>query len=92
MPSLALLRFCGYDDQNKLMGQRIIALNDIRSGYRFICLKNESNQSINICMIFVNINVKNYVPDNLKNFENALINPGQHISNLENNKKKQGYF
>jgi phosphatidylinositol phospholipase C beta len=66
MPSLALLRFCAYDEQNKLIGHRVIPLTEIRSGYRYICLKSESYQPANLCMIFVKINVQNYVAEDFK--------------------------
>lgn len=73
MPSLALLRFSAYDEQGKFMGHRVLPLNDVQSGYRYICLKSESYQPLNMCMIFVDICVKNYVAAEFKGiFEDKL--------------------
>lgn len=63
MPQLALLCFSALDEQNRLIGHRVLPIIGLRSGYRYISLKNESNQSLNMCMLFVNITVKDYVPD-----------------------------
>ena len=63
MPELASLSFSAYDDQNKLIGQRVLPIIGLRPGYRYICLRNEANQLLNMCMLFVNIKVKDYVPD-----------------------------
>ena len=63
MPQIALMCFSAFDDQNRLIGQRILPVTALRSGYRYVCLKNESNQPLNMCMLFLNITVKDYVPD-----------------------------
>ncbi len=63
MPQIALICFSAFDEQNRLVGQRVLPVTALRSGYRYICLKNESNQPLNMCMLFVNITVKDYVPN-----------------------------
>ena len=83
MPQIALMCFSAFDDQNRLIGQRILPVTALRSGYRYVCLKNESNQPLNMCMLFLNITVKDYVPDKFTELANALADPIRYISNLE---------
>ncbi len=63
MPELAMLSLTALDEQNKFIGYRLLPIIGLRSGYRYICLRNESNQSLNMCMILVNLTVKDYVPN-----------------------------
>mgnify|MGYP001811008773 CR=1 FL=1 len=63
MPELALLKLTAYDDQNKLVGQRVLPIVGLRPGYRYVCLKNESNQSNNMCILFVHVKLSDYVPE-----------------------------
>ena len=70
MPQVALICFSAFDKQNHLIGQRVLPVTSLRSGYRYICLKNKSNQPLNMCMLFVNICVKDYVPGE---FSGALL-------------------
>ncbi len=63
MPQLALLRFVVYDEQNKSIGHNVLPLVDIQSGYKFISMKNQSFGPLTMCMVFVDICVKNYVQE-----------------------------
>lgn len=63
MPQLALLHITVQDEQGKLVGRRCLPVVGIRPGYRYICLKNESNQPLNLCMLFVHIKLCDYVPE-----------------------------
>ena len=36
LPELAVLRFAVYDDNNKMLGQRILPFEDLQAGYRHI--------------------------------------------------------
>lgn len=81
MPDLAVLVVSVYDEQNKLFGRRFLPVNNLRPGYRFISLKNESNQPLNMCFVFVYIELKDYVPDHMEEFANALVNPIDYVRN-----------
>ena len=63
MPQLAMLHISVMDEQNKLVGRRCLPVVGLRPGYRFVNLKNESNQPINMCCLFVHMKIKDYVPE-----------------------------
>lgn len=52
-----------YDDNNKLIGQRLLPLDGLQAGYRHISLRNEGNKPLSLPTIFCNIVLKTYVPD-----------------------------
>ena len=63
LPDLAVLRFGVYDENNKLLGQRILPLDGLQAGYRHISLRTEANFPMSLPMLFCNIELKIYVPD-----------------------------
>lgn len=82
MPQLALLKITAFDEQNKLIGHRVLPVVGLRPGYRYICLKNESNQQIIMSTLFVHIKIHDYVPEEFEEFANALMNPISYVSSL----------
>ena len=75
LPELAVLRFGVYDENDKLLGQRILPFNDLQMGYRHVALKTEANFPMALSMLFVQIDVKIYVPDGFGDFMDALSDP-----------------
>jgi hypothetical protein len=75
LPDLAVLRFGVYDENDKLLGQRILPFNDLQMGYRHIALKTEANFPMALPMLFIQIDVKIYVPDGMGDFMDALSDP-----------------
>lgn len=65
LPELAVLRIGVYNEEGKLLGQRILPFNDLQAGYRHISLKTEGNFPMSLPMLFCNIELKIYVPDGL---------------------------
>ena len=65
LPELAVLRFAVYDDNNKMLGQRILPFEDLQAGYRHIALRTEGNFPMSLPMLFCNIELKVYIPDGL---------------------------
>ena len=63
LPDLAVLRFGVYDENGKLLGQRILPLDGLQAGYRHISLRTEANFPLSLPMLFCNIELKIYVPD-----------------------------
>lgn len=63
MPQLALLNLSVYDDQNKMIGHRVLPVVGLRPGYRYIYLKNESNQPLSMCCLFIHLQLDDYVPE-----------------------------
>jgi len=88
LPELACLRIAVYEDSGRLLGQRVLPVTGLCPGYRHIVLRNESGQPLNLSTLFVNIMVKDYVPDILSAFANALANPIKYQSELEKREKQ----
>ena len=83
LPELAVLRFGVYDDNGKLLGQRILPFNDLQAGYRHIALRTEGNFPMSLPMLFCNIDLKIYIPDGLSGFMDALSDPRAFLSAQE---------
>jgi len=66
LPDLSLLRFSVTDDKGDLIGQRVLPLSIIRSGYRFIPLRDKHSQPLLLTALFVYIKIENYVPERMK--------------------------
>lgn len=75
LPDLAVLRLGVYDENGKLLGQRILPLDGLQAGYRHISLRTEANFPMSLPMLFCNIELKIYVPDGFEDFMDALSDP-----------------
>uniref|UniRef100_A0A1Q3FK53 1-phosphatidylinositol 4,5-bisphosphate phosphodiesterase n=1 Tax=Culex tarsalis TaxID=7177 RepID=A0A1Q3FK53_CULTA len=75
LPDLAVLRFGVYDENGKLLGQRILPLDGLQGGYRHISLRTDANFPMSLPMLFCNIELKIYVPDGFEDFMDALSDP-----------------
>ncbi|XP_063228854.1 1-phosphatidylinositol 4,5-bisphosphate phosphodiesterase isoform X2 [Bacillus rossius redtenbacheri] len=83
LPDLAVLRLGVYDDNGKLLGQRILPLDGLQAGYRHISLRTEANFPMSLPMLFCNIELKIYVPDGFEDFMAALSDPRAFLSAQE---------
>ncbi|KAH0621877.1 hypothetical protein JD844_023585 [Phrynosoma platyrhinos] len=83
LPDLAVLRIAVYDDNNRLIGQRILPLDGLQAGYRHISLRNEGNKPLSLPTIFCNIVLKTYVPDGFGDIVDALSDPKKFLSVME---------
>ncbi|XP_017546431.1 1-phosphatidylinositol 4,5-bisphosphate phosphodiesterase beta-4 isoform X1 [Pygocentrus nattereri] len=83
LPDLAVLRIAVYDDNNKLIGQRILPLDGLEAGYRHISLRNEGNKPLSLPTVFCNIVLKTYVPDGFGAIVDALSDPKKFLSICE---------
>ncbi|KAM6992735.1 1-phosphatidylinositol 4,5-bisphosphate phosphodiesterase beta-4 isoform 2-T2 [Tautogolabrus adspersus] len=83
LPDLAVLRIAVYDDNNKLIGQRILPLDGLQAGYRHISLRNEGNKPLSLPTIFCQIILKTYVPDGFGAFVDALSDPKKFLTIAE---------
>jgi len=75
LPDLAVLRIGVYDENNKMLGQRILPLDGLNAGYRHISLRTEGNFPMSLPMLFVKLDLKIYVPDGLGEMMDALSDP-----------------
>nr|XP_023966181.1 1-phosphatidylinositol 4,5-bisphosphate phosphodiesterase beta-4 isoform X5 [Chrysemys picta bellii] len=83
LPDLAVLRIAVYDDNNRLIGQRILPLDGLQAGYRHISLRNEGNKPLSLPTVFCNIVLKTYVPDGFGDIVDALSDPKKFLSVME---------
>ncbi|XP_048737703.2 1-phosphatidylinositol 4,5-bisphosphate phosphodiesterase beta-1-like isoform X4 [Ostrea edulis] len=88
LPTLAVLRLAVMDENNKLLGHRVLPVDGLRPGYRHIPLRNECNLPLILPTVFVHISVKDYVPDDMSALVDGLINPRQYWSKQEKEKRK----
>lgn len=75
LPDLAVLRLGVYDENGKMLGQRILPLDGLQAGYRHISLRTDANFPLSLPMLFCNIELKIYVPDGFEDFMDALSDP-----------------
>lgn len=73
LPDLAVLRIGVYEENGKLLGQRILPLDGLQAGYRHISLRSEANFPMALPMLFCNIELKIYVPDGFEGMLNLKI-------------------
>ncbi|XP_042188776.1 1-phosphatidylinositol 4,5-bisphosphate phosphodiesterase beta-4 isoform X2 [Callorhinchus milii] len=83
LPDLAVLRIAVYDDNSRLIGQRILPLDGLQAGYRHISLRNEGNKPLSLPTVFCNIVLKTYVPDGFGDIVDALSDPKKFLSVME---------
>lgn len=83
LPELASIRIAAYEDNGKCIGHRILPVIGLCPGYRHLTLRNEIGQPIPLATLFLCIVVKDYVPDGLSDFAEALANPIKYQSDLE---------
>ncbi|KAK3893424.1 hypothetical protein Pcinc_002748 [Petrolisthes cinctipes] len=83
LPDLAVLRFGVFDENGKMLGQRILPMDGLQAGYRHISLRTEGNFPMSLPMLFCNIELKIYVPDGLGDLMDALSDPRAFLSAQE---------
>lgn len=83
LPHLASLRIAAYEENGKFLGHRILPVIGLCPGYRHLTLRNEIGQPLPLSTLFLCIVVKDYVPDGLSDFAEALANPIKYQSDLE---------
>ncbi|KAH8266514.1 hypothetical protein KR044_010674 [Drosophila immigrans] len=83
LPELASIRVAAYEESGKLIGHRVLPVIGLCPGYRHVSLRSEVGQPIALASLFLCVVVKDYVPDDLSNFAEALANPIKYQSELE---------
>lgn len=83
LPELASVRIAAYEENGKFLGHRVLPVIGLCPGYRHLTLRNELGQPIPLATLFLCIVVKDYVPDGLSDFAEALANPIKYQSDLE---------
>ncbi|KAM6158904.1 1-phosphatidylinositol 4,5-bisphosphate phosphodiesterase beta-3 [Rhynchocyon petersi] len=88
LPTLASLRIAAFEEGGKFVGHRILPVSAIRSGYHYICLRNEANQPLCLPALLVYTEASDYIPDDHQDYAEALINPIKHVSLMDQRAKK----
>ncbi|KAK4886210.1 hypothetical protein RN001_002481 [Aquatica leii] len=83
LPELASIRLSAYEESGKLIGHRVLPVVGLCPGYRHVNLRTELGQPLPLASLFLFVVVKDYVPDGLSDFAEALANPIKYQSDLE---------
>ncbi|KAM6226122.1 LOW QUALITY PROTEIN: 1-phosphatidylinositol 4,5-bisphosphate phosphodiesterase beta-3-like, partial [Porphyrio hochstetteri] len=83
LPALASLRVAAYEESGRLLGQRVLPVAALRSGYHYVCLRNESNQPLCLPALLLLTEACDYVPHGHQDYAEALINPIKHVSLMD---------
>lgn len=83
LPELACLRITAYEESGRFIGHRVLPVVGLCPGYRHVNLRNELGQPLPLCTLFLLVVVKDYVPDGLSDFAEALANPIKYQSEQE---------
>ncbi|XP_051819836.1 1-phosphatidylinositol 4,5-bisphosphate phosphodiesterase beta-3 isoform X2 [Antechinus flavipes] len=88
LPTLASLRVAAFEEGGKFVGHRILPVSAIRSGYHYICLRNEANQPLCLPALLIYTEASDYIPDDHQDYAEALINPIKHVSLMDQRSKQ----
>ncbi|XP_054713713.1 1-phosphatidylinositol 4,5-bisphosphate phosphodiesterase-like [Uloborus diversus] len=83
LPDLAVLRIAVFDENGKMLGQRILPLDGLQAGYRHVSLRTDGNFPLSLAMLFICIELKIYIPDGLGDLMDALSDPRAFLSAQE---------
>ncbi|KAG8189299.1 hypothetical protein JTE90_019059 [Oedothorax gibbosus] len=83
LPDLAVLRIAVYDENSKMLGQRILPLDGLQAGFRHVSLRTEGNFPLSLSMLFICVELKIYIPDGLGDLMDALSDPRAFLSAQE---------
>ncbi|GFR09230.1 1-phosphatidylinositol 4,5-bisphosphate phosphodiesterase beta-4 [Trichonephila clavata] len=83
LPDLAVLRIAVFDENGKMLGQRILPLDGLQAGYRHVSLRTEGNFPLSLAMLFICVELKIYIPDGLGDLMDALSDPRAFLSAQE---------
>lgn len=83
LPELACIRLAAYEEGGKFIGHRVLPIIGLCPGYRHVSLRTESGQPLPLATLFLLVVVKDYVPDGLSDFAEALANPIKYQSEQE---------
>ena len=75
-PDLGLLRFCVQDEDvfgdPNFIGQCVIPMNCIKTGYSSVPLKNLFNEELELCSLFVHVDIRKTYEENEELYATAL--------------------
>ncbi|XP_034173659.1 phospholipase C at 21C isoform X1 [Osmia lignaria lignaria] len=88
LPELASIRIAAYEESGRLIGHRVLPVVGLCPGYRHVALRTECGQPLPLASLFLQVIVKDYVPDGLSELAEALANPIKYQSEIEKREKQ----
>uniref|UniRef100_A0A8C3UHF0 Phosphoinositide phospholipase C n=1 Tax=Catharus ustulatus TaxID=91951 RepID=A0A8C3UHF0_CATUS len=88
LPALASLRVAAYEEGGRLLGQRVLQVATLRSGYRYLPLRNESNQPLLLAALLLRTWAGDHIPQGHQDYAEALTNPIRHQNLLEQRQRR----
>ncbi|XP_031622948.1 1-phosphatidylinositol 4,5-bisphosphate phosphodiesterase classes I and II [Contarinia nasturtii] len=92
LPELASIRIAAYEEGGKFIGHRVLPVIGLCPGYKHVTLRTELGLPIPLATLFLLVVVKDYVPDGLSDFAEALANPIKYQSELEKRSQQLAVF
>ncbi|CAF1602523.1 unnamed protein product, partial [Didymodactylos carnosus] len=75
LPEMASLRFAVSEEDGTFIGQAFIPVSTLRSGYRHIVLRNQSNVPVHSSTLFIYSRIEVHVDAACENIVDSLMNP-----------------
>ncbi|XP_066064221.1 1-phosphatidylinositol 4,5-bisphosphate phosphodiesterase beta-3 isoform X5 [Chamaea fasciata] len=88
LPALASLRVAAYEEGGRLLGQRVLPVATLRSGYHYVPLRSDSNQPLLLPALLLLTQVADHVPVGHQDYAEALSNPILHLTRLEQRQRR----
>ncbi|RMB90460.1 hypothetical protein DUI87_33061 [Hirundo rustica rustica] len=88
LPALASLRVAAYEEGGRLLGQRVLPVATLRSGYHYVPLRNESNQPLLLPALLLLTHAADHVPLGHQDYAEALSNPIRHVNLLDQRQRR----
>lgn len=89
LPDMATIRFAVSSEDGTFIGQSVIPVAHLRSGYRYVVLRNQMNIPINSSILFVFIRVNIHVQPKDQALVDRLVTPSMnqspHVNRLQQN-------
>ncbi|KOB65267.1 Phosphoinositide phospholipase C, partial [Operophtera brumata] len=82
LPELAMIRVAAHEESGRLLGHRVLPVVGLCPGYRHVNLRTELGQPLP-ASVLLQVVVKDYVPDGLSEWAEALANPIKYQSELD---------
>ncbi|KAM3656093.1 LOW QUALITY PROTEIN: 1-phosphatidylinositol 4,5-bisphosphate phosphodiesterase beta-3-like [Ammospiza maritima maritima] len=83
LPALASLRVAAYEEGGRLLGQRVLPVATLRSGYHYVPLRSDCNQPLLLPALLLLTRAGDHVPAGHQDVAEALSNPIRHLTLLD---------
>ena len=83
LPHIASIRIAAYEESGKMIGHRVLPVVGLCPGYRHVALRSECGQPLPLASIFLHVIVRDFVPDGMSDFAEALANPIKYLNVLD---------